>query len=67
MASFDLRAVYRFDRFTFDLVRGGLFAEDGSQLALRPKSFDLLRYMVLHSEQLVGRDELMQAVGPTCS
>jgi TolB-like protein len=64
MASSALRAVYRFDRFTLDLVRGGLFAEDGSQLALRPKSFDLLRYMVMRSGQLVDRDELMQAVWP---
>jgi TolB-like protein/Tfp pilus assembly protein PilF len=58
------RAVYRFDRFTLDLVRGGLFAEDGSQLALRPKSLDLLCYMVTHAGQLVDRDELMQAVWP---
>ncbi len=58
------RAIYRFDRFTLDLVRGGLFAEDGSQVALRPKSFDLLRYMVINAGRLVDRDELMQAVWP---
>ena len=58
------KAIYRFDRFTLDLVRGGLFAEDGTQLALRPKSFDLLRHMVVHAGQLVDRDELMQAIWP---
>ena len=58
------RAIYRFDRFTLDLVRGGLFAEDGAQLVLRPKSFDLLRYLVVNAGRLVDRDELMQAVWP---
>jgi TolB-like protein/tetratricopeptide (TPR) repeat protein len=58
------KVIYRFDRFTLDLVRGGLFAEDGSLLALRPKSFDLLHHMVVHAGQLVDRDELMQAVWP---
>jgi TolB-like protein len=58
------RAIYRFDHFTLDLVRGGLFAEGGAQLALRPKSFDLLRYMVVNAGRLVDRDELMQAVWP---
>jgi len=58
------RAIYRFDHFTLDLVRGGLFAEDGSQVALRPKSFDLLCYMVINAGRLVDRDELMRAVWP---
>jgi adenylate cyclase len=58
------RAIYRFDRFTLDLVRGGLFAEDGAQLVLRPKSFDLLRYLVVNAGRLVDRDEMMQAVWP---
>ena len=59
------RVIYRFDRFTLDVVRGGLFAEDGTQLALRPKSFDLLRYLVVNAGPLVDRDELMKAVWPT--
>jgi DNA-binding winged helix-turn-helix (wHTH) protein len=59
------RVIYRLDRFTLDLVRGGLFAEDGTQLALRPKSFDLLRYLVVNAGPLVDRDELMKAVWPT--
>src|SRR5580698_6750458 len=58
------RAIYRFDGFTLDLVRGGLFSKDGAQLALRPKSFDLLRFLVLNAGRLVDRDELMQAVWP---
>jgi TolB-like protein/DNA-binding winged helix-turn-helix (wHTH) protein len=58
------RAGYRFDRFTLDLIRGALRADDGSELALRPKSFDLLRYMVINAGRLLDRDELMQAVWP---
>jgi len=60
----DLKAIYRFDRFTLDLMRGALFASDGSELSLRPKSFAMLRYMVEHAGRLVDRDELMQAVWP---
>src|ERR1700685_3088867 len=58
------RAIYRFDGFTLDLVRGGLFSKDGGQLFLRPKSFDLLRFLVLNAGRLVDRDELMQEVWP---
>jgi TolB-like protein/Tfp pilus assembly protein PilF len=58
------RAIYRFDRFTLDLIRGALLAEDGSVLPLRPKSFDLLRHMVVNAGRLMDRDELMQAVWP---
>ena len=60
----DLRAIYRFDCFTLDLVRGALLAADGSEIALRPKSFAMLRHLVTHAERLVDRDELMEAVWP---
>jgi TolB-like protein len=60
----DPRLVYRFDRFTLNLIRGVLLAPDGSELALRPKSFDMLRFMVTHAGRLMDRDELMQAVWP---
>jgi TolB-like protein len=60
----DLKAVYRFDGFTLDLVRGALLGADGAERALRPKSFALLRYLVANAGRLVDRDELMQAVWP---
>jgi TolB-like protein len=60
----DLKAIYRFDGFTLDLKRGTLLAADGSQLALRPKAFAMLRYLVERTGNLVERDELMQAVWP---
>jgi Transcriptional regulatory protein, C terminal len=58
------RTVYRFDGFTLDLIRGVLRSPDGSEVALRPKSFDMLRFMVTHAGRLMDRDELMQAVWP---
>lgn len=57
-------AVFCFGRHTLDLVRGALFAADGAELALRPKSFALLRYMVENAGRLVNRDELMRAIWP---
>jgi TolB-like protein len=60
----DQKAIYRFDRFTLDLVRGMLLAEDGSELSLRPKSFALLHHFVVNAGRLVDRDELMQTVWP---
>ena len=57
-------AAYRFDRFTLDLARGALLAEDGSELPLRPKSFALLRLLVENAGRLLDRDAIMAAVWP---
>ncbi|MFC7551279.1 transcriptional regulator [Pseudoroseomonas wenyumeiae] len=45
-----------------DLDRGCLRQQSGSILVLRPKSFDVLRYLLENAGRLVSRDELMQAV-----
>ncbi len=58
------KAVYHFDRFTLDLVRGALLTADGTEIPLRPKSFTLLHYLVENAGRLIGRDELMSAVWP---
>jgi DNA-binding winged helix-turn-helix (wHTH) protein len=55
-------AVYRFEGFTLDLVRGALLAPDGAERSLRPKSFALLRHMVENANRLIDRDEIMGAV-----
>ena len=52
---------YRFGEFTLDADRGGIFRND-TQVPLRPKSFDVLRYLVERQGKLVGRDELLDAV-----
>jgi adenylate cyclase len=53
----------RFDRYLLDLDRGCLFVE-GNELALRPKTFAILLYLVEHPGRLVSKDELLSAVWP---
>jgi adenylate cyclase len=54
---------YRFGGFTLDLSRGSLEGERG-KIELRPKSFDVLRYLVEHPDRLISKDELLEAVWP---
>ncbi|MDH3432071.1 MAG: winged helix-turn-helix domain-containing protein, partial [Gammaproteobacteria bacterium] len=52
---------YHFGEFTLDAERAGLF-RNGTQVRLRPKSFDVLRYLVERPGKVVGRDELLDSV-----
>src|SRR5712691_12359571 len=58
-----LNRTYCFDRFTLDLLRGSLYSGQG-EVKLRPKSFELLRYLVENSGRLVGKEELIAALWP---
>jgi DNA-binding winged helix-turn-helix (wHTH) protein len=52
-----------FDRFSLDLMRGCLRA--GKQdIELRPKVFEVLRYLVNNAGRLVAKEELHDAVWP---
>jgi TolB-like protein/DNA-binding winged helix-turn-helix (wHTH) protein len=53
----------RFDRYVLDLDRGCLLLE-GNEIALRPKTFAVLQYLIEHAGQLVSKDELFEAVWP---
>jgi TolB-like protein/DNA-binding winged helix-turn-helix (wHTH) protein len=53
----------RFDRYVLDLHRGCLLL-DGSEIALRPKTFAVLRYLTENFGRLVSKDELFAAVWP---
>ena len=53
----------QFDRYVLDLDRGSLFLE-GNEIALRPKTFAVLRYFVENSSRLVSKDDLFAAVWP---
>lgn len=53
----------RFDVYTLDLERCSLRRGD-APVELRPKSFDVLRYLVEHSGRVIGKDELISAVWP---
>jgi DNA-binding winged helix-turn-helix (wHTH) protein len=54
---------FAFDGFTLDPANH-LLLRDGSQVALPPKAFDTLAYLVENHSRLVTRDELMKAVWP---
>ncbi|HEX7295216.1 MAG TPA: winged helix-turn-helix domain-containing protein [Pyrinomonadaceae bacterium] len=53
--------IHYFDRFTLDLTRGSL--QDGEdQIKLRPKSFEVLKYLVDNHGRLISKEELIHAV-----
>jgi TolB-like protein/DNA-binding winged helix-turn-helix (wHTH) protein len=53
----------QFGRYVLDLDRGCLFHED-KEVALRPKTFAVLLYLVENPRRLVSKDELFAAVWP---
>src|SRR5262249_57580005 len=55
---------YRFGSFTLDLSSACLRCED-TMVPLRPKSFDVLVYLVRNPGRLVTKDELIETVWPT--
>jgi adenylate cyclase len=53
----------QFQSFTLDLERLSLHGATG-QIDLRPKSFEVLRYLAEHARRVVTKDEIMKAVWP---
>jgi len=58
--------VLRFDRFALDLTRGCLRAGD-QDIGLRPKTFEVLRYLADNAGRLVPKQELFDAAWPNVS
>lgn len=58
-----LRRQYSFGDFTLDL-NGGFLRRGGEEVALRPKAFEVLVYLVERHGQLVTKAELTGAVWP---
>jgi adenylate cyclase len=56
-----IHRVYTFDEFTLDLDRGAL-RKAGADVKLRPKSFEMLSYLVERQGLLVTKDELLSAI-----
>jgi pimeloyl-ACP methyl ester carboxylesterase/DNA-binding winged helix-turn-helix (wHTH) protein len=52
-----------FDIFTLDL-QGCSLLRGSDEIRLRPKSFDVLRYLVEHTGRLISKEELLQAIWP---
>jgi adenylate cyclase len=55
--------MFRFEGYTLDIARHSLRAADG-EVALRPKNFELLRYLVENPDRLVTKEELLKAIWP---
>ena len=55
--------MFRFDGFTLDIARNALRTAD-REVALRPKTFELLRYLVENPDRLVTKEELLKAIWP---
>jgi DNA-binding winged helix-turn-helix (wHTH) protein len=55
--------MFQFEGYTLDIARHSLRASD-RELALRPKSFELLCYLVENPDRLVTKEELLKAVWP---
>ncbi len=52
-----------FDRFSLDLVNESLW-KGSEEIKLRPKAFALLNYLLHHPDQLVTKEELLNAIWP---
>lgn len=59
-------SVVRFDAYTLDVQRYSLRRGD-DPIELRPKAFDVLRYLVENWGRVIGKDELIKAVWPGLS
>ena len=53
--------MFYFGGYTLDVARN-LLSSDGREIALRPKAFAVLAYLLKHSDRLVPREELIEAV-----
>jgi DNA-binding winged helix-turn-helix (wHTH) protein len=60
------RTTLCFDRFILDLQRCAL-RRGREEIQLRPRSFDVLRYLAEHAGRLVSKEELIQAIWPGVS
>src|SRR5258706_10273784 len=55
--------MFRFEGYTLDIACGALRTAD-RDLQLRPKSFEVLRYLLENADRIVTKQELMKAVWP---
>jgi DNA-binding winged helix-turn-helix (wHTH) protein/TolB-like protein len=59
--------IYEFDNFRVDAGRRLLLNGGDEPIALSPKIFDTLLYLVSHSGQVIEKDELMSSIWPDTS
>lgn len=56
-----VRQIYSFDEFTLDLTRGCL-RRGAEEIKLRPKSFEVLKYLAENGGRLISKDEIIEVV-----
>lgn len=54
---------YTFDRWTLDCGRGTLTAESGD-IPLRPKTFEVLHFLIQNAGRLASRDDILGTIWP---
>jgi DNA-binding winged helix-turn-helix (wHTH) protein len=59
----DRSVEYRFGAFMLD-GRAGRLLRNGEEIPLRPKSMDVLRFLVEHPGQVISRERLLRAAWP---
>jgi TolB-like protein len=57
------KKIFAFLEFTLDLRRGAL-RTGNQEIELRPKSFEVLRYLIENAGRLIPKDELIRVVWP---
>src|SRR5215470_15499082 len=55
--------MFQFEGYTLDFARSSLRAADRN-VRLRPKAFDVLRYLVENADRIVTKEELIRAIWP---
>jgi len=55
--------MFRFEGYTLDVGRNALRTAD-CKVQLRPKTFEVLRYLVENADRLVTKEELIKAIWP---
>jgi TolB-like protein len=58
-----LNLMFQFEGYTLDIVRCSLRAAD-REIDLRPKTFEVLRYLVENAGRLVTKEEMIRAIWP---
>src|SRR5260370_32579131 len=55
--------MFRFEGYTLDVARNALRAAD-REVQLRPKTFEVLRYLLENAGRLVTKEKLVKAIWP---
>ena len=58
------KQIFEFEQFRLDEGKRLLFKGRGEAVALMPKAFDILAFLVRHAGEVVEKDDLMSAIWP---